>query len=353
MAEIQKQFEQFNEVIRLKRYEDNAILREKRDIVLKKLKDRFKALFEEVDKLPPKYTTFNQGSYKLGTGVKPLDGDFDIDVGLLFEVDRQDYPDPVEVKKWVFDALNGHTMKVEMRRPCVTVFYQSGDEPLYHVDLAIYSAASSNFDNKTCLGKGMQGSLPENHIWEEADPDGLISILTGKYSGEDWEQFRRCLRYMKRWKDLKFSTDGNASPVGIGLTISAYNWFYPKYKVVDVFADKTLADDLGALLDFVGLMYRNFKPVLRDGERVDRLEATLPVSPHNNVFEKMSDQQMVQFKEKLHKLAGVLDEASEEADPVEACKKLQKVFGADFPVPEKDDTGEDRGPAIITSSQSA
>lgn len=353
MAEIQKQFEQFNEVIRLKQYEDNSILREKRDIVLNKLRDRLKVLFEEVDELPPKYTTFNQGSYKLGTGVKPLDGDFDIDVGLLFEVDRQNYPDPVEVKKWVFDALDGHTMKVEMRRPCITVFYQSGDEPLYHVDLALYSAASSNFDNKTCLGKGMKGSLPENRIWEEADPDGLIIKLTGKYSGEDWEQFRRCLRYLKRWKDLKFSTDGNAAPVGIGLTISAYEWFNPKYKVVDAFAGRTCPDDLGTLLDLVDAMCRNFKSVFRDGKWVDRLEVKLLVVPYNDLFEKMSDQYMTQFKEKLQKVAEILDEALKETDPVEACKKLQKIFGDDFPVPEKDDTGEERGSAIISSSHSA
>jgi hypothetical protein len=353
MAEIQKQFKEFNEAIRLKQYEDNATLREKRDVVLRKLRERLKALFGEKDEEPPKYTHFDQGSYKLGTGVKPLTGDFDIDVGLLFEVDRDEYPDPVEVKEWVFDALDGHTKKVEMRRPCVTVFYQSGEEPLYHVDLAVYSAASSNSDNKTCLGRGKQGSLPENRIWEEADPDGLITVLTGKYSGDDWEQFRRCLRYLKRWKDLKFPTDGNAAPVGIGLTISAYYWFYPKQKVVDAYAGKRRADDLGALLDFVDAMCRNFKLVFRDGEWVDRLEAKLPVVPYNDVFEKMSDQYMAQFKEKLQKLARVLDEASKEADPVKACTKLQKVFGDDFPVPEKDDTGEARGPAIITSSQSA
>jgi len=43
MAEIQKQYEEFNEAIRLKQYEDNATLREKRDIVLRKLKERLLA----------------------------------------------------------------------------------------------------------------------------------------------------------------------------------------------------------------------------------------------------------------------------------------------------------------------
>ena len=47
MADIQKQFGEFNEAIRLKQYEQNATLREKRDAVLKKLKERMKTLFEE------------------------------------------------------------------------------------------------------------------------------------------------------------------------------------------------------------------------------------------------------------------------------------------------------------------
>ena len=95
MADVQKQFGEFNEAIRLKQYEENTTLREKRDVVLKKLKERMKALFKEKDEAQPTYTHFDQGSYKLGTGVKPLEGDFDIDVGLRFDVTKEDYPDPV------------------------------------------------------------------------------------------------------------------------------------------------------------------------------------------------------------------------------------------------------------------
>lgn len=49
MADVQEQFGEFNETIRLKQYEENATLREKRDVVLKKLKERMKALFKEKD----------------------------------------------------------------------------------------------------------------------------------------------------------------------------------------------------------------------------------------------------------------------------------------------------------------
>ena len=144
MADVQKQFEQFNDNIRLKQYAQNETLREKRDAVLNKLKTGLKRVFEEKGEPAPKFKIFNQGSYKLGTGIKPLDGDYDIDVGIGFEIGTAEEPDPVTVKRWVFDALEGHTNKIEVRRPCVTVFYQSGDEPLYHVDLAVYSGSSAN-----------------------------------------------------------------------------------------------------------------------------------------------------------------------------------------------------------------
>jgi hypothetical protein len=353
MADVQKQFKKFNDTICLKQYEQNTTLREKRDAVLKKLKERIKALFEEKDELQPTYTNFDQGSYKLGTGVKPLNGDYDIDVGLKFNISKDDKPDAVEVKQWVLDALDGHTKKVEMRRSCVTVFYQSGDEPLYHVDLAIYSDAEANADRKDYFGKGKQNSQPENRIWEEADPDGLVTLLTGRFSGDDWEQFRRCIRYLKRWKDLKFPAEGNAAPVGIGITVAGYNWFHPKMRTVDAFAGKTSPDDMAALIEFVNTMHCNFTSVYKDGETAERLVVNLPVVPYNDVFEKMSNKQMDVLKEKLGKLLETLKEAASEPDPVETCKRFRKVFGDDFPIPDKDDTGDERGPAIITGSGSA
>src|SRR6266849_3600286 len=108
MAKIQKQFEQFHEAIKLRHYDENAELREKRDRVLKRLKEGMEKRFAEKGEEPPKFTTFNQGSYAMGTGTKPLDRDYDIDVGVCFEIAKADY-DPVEVKEWVYDALKDHT----------------------------------------------------------------------------------------------------------------------------------------------------------------------------------------------------------------------------------------------------
>lgn len=352
MAEIQKQFDQFNENIRLKEYAQNAVLREKRDIVLDKLSAGLKRIFEDKDEPAPKYVKFDQGSYKLGTGIKPLDGDFDIDVGLRFQLGTDDVPDPVTVKGWVFDALDGHTKKVEVRRPCVTVFYQVNDEPQYHVDLAIYSDASKNPDGHDYLAKGKLHSSEENRVWEVADPNGLVDTITGRYTGDEWQQLRRCIRYLKRWKDLKFSSNGNAAPVGIGITLAAYHWFQPRFRVVDSFSGKKVAEDLKALDDFVTAIDSRFSNIYHDDEWAERLVVELPVAPGNDVFEKMTNSQMSSFREKLGKLKDALSAAREETDPVVACEGLQKVFGGDLPVPEKDDTGEKKSRAVIASSHS-
>jgi hypothetical protein len=343
MADVQNHFETFHDKIKLKQFDENQTLRDKRDIVLDKLKSRLKVIFEEKEKPVPSYDTFDQGSYKMGTGVIPLDSDFDIDVGVSFKVKKDDYPDPVEVKEWVYDALNGHTKKVDMRRPCVTVFYQKGDEPQYHVDLAVYSDESCNTDGKKYLAKGKLNSSDDNKSWEVSDPKATVDKVCNKYSGDDKSQFVRVIRYLKRWKDFKFSANGNAAPIGIGLTFSAYNWFLPN-KVTDTLSNKVKYNDLQAVRGVVNGMLNNFG---------DRLRVYLPVEPYSELFQKMTDNQMTNLKDKLTSLQEALNSAADEVDPHEACKTLKKVFGEDFPVPDKTATGVKKSPAIASASASA
>lgn len=350
MAKLQPYFIDFHKTIRLS-FEDSAVLREKRDIVLRKLKTNLKKNFEDRGETPPTFKNFDQGSYAMGTGTKPLVGDYDIDVAIVFSVAADAYPDPVEVKKWVHDALDGHTRSVKVRQPCVTVFYQADDAPIYHVDLAIYSSSDYNDDGKTYLARGRLGSSEENRVWEINDPKELKRLITERFSGEDRKQFRRIVRYLKRWRNVKFSSAGNASPLGIGMTVAAYKWFVPN-RTHDIFAADAKYHDHEALLDFVNTMLANFRSVDRDGEVVERLEVELPVEPYNDLFAKMTDQQMATFKERLTALRDALDEALRMADPVEACKLLRKYFGEDFPVPEKEETAEVRNKAYSYSSSS-
>ena len=100
MPTLQTAFNTFHDKIKLSDIDENATLREKRDILLDKLKAK-------ISSEAASYTHFNQGSYAMHTGINPEDDDFDIDVGLKFAVDKEDYPDPLVLKKWVRDALEG------------------------------------------------------------------------------------------------------------------------------------------------------------------------------------------------------------------------------------------------------
>ena len=77
------------------------------------------------------------------TGIKPFeDGDYDIDVGLFFDISKDDYENPVTAKKWVYDALKDEYPNIEMKKPCVAVKFESEEEENnnhYHVDFTIYA----------------------------------------------------------------------------------------------------------------------------------------------------------------------------------------------------------------------
>lgn len=350
MANVQRQFDQFNEAIKLKRFEENATLREKRDIIREKLRARLPGVFAKYDEECPSFSFLDQGSYKMGTGTKPLDGDYDIDQGLYFAVTTTTYPDPVTLKKRVHEALDGHTDAVRIRRPCVTVFYHRDGESIYHVDLAVYSAGSANADGKSWLAKGREHSAQDHRTWDVSDPQGLSDKIEAQFAGADAKQFRRVVRAMKRWKGENFAGEGNAAPLGIGLTVAAYDDLEPTY--TDLAAAKP--DDLGALRKLIGKILARFALAPdAEGKLARRLVVTLPVEPWSDLFAQMTNAQMGELEEKLKRLKDALESATTAVDPHEACKELRKVFGRDFPIPEKEATAKRHAPAIVSSGNSA
>lgn len=322
MVNIQSAFKEFHDKIKLS--DENEELREKRDIILDKLKEKITAETAS-------YTHFVQGSYAMGTGIKPTDGDYDIDVGLEFDIDKGDYPDPITIKKWVRDALDGHTKSVKIRRSCVTVTYQKDDEPIYHVDFACYAA--DNKDQKLYIAKGKEYSETENRIWELSNPKELINLIKNRYSDEDEQaQFKRVIRYMKKWKNEKFEVSGSAAPTGIALTILAYNLFSPKYKI-DTIKGTKVYDDFTALKNFVQSILNKFTRHYDENGNVHfTISQNLPVEPYNNLFSKMTEIQQDDFHGKLTTMKSKLTEVENTDKKSEACKVLAQIFGNDFPI---------------------
>lgn len=326
MANAQTQFESFHSTILLD-YDTSQVLRDRRETLLKDLKNN-------ISDDAPAYEHFTQGSYALHTGVHPEGGNPDMDIGILFDCSPDDYRDPLKLKKYVYDALTREGRTVNIKNPCVTVTYLKNGEADHHIDLAVYC---SNAVDQTQLAWGRTSTPSEDRSWKSSEAQKLTDVISNRFSGDDRTQFRRCIRALKRWRDLKV---GHKNTPSIGLTVAAYNWFVPRYDATD-----GKPRDLTALTDFVNAMLNNWTG--------SRLYVHLPVAPYSDLFEGMTDAQMLDLKDRLEVLRDVLKDTAAQPDTHEACKALRKQFGDDFPVPEKTDTTKQASAGVSTSGRSA
>lgn len=336
MPAVQQHFQAFHDRIKLDDDDEKAKLREKRETLLKTLRDN---LGDDV----PSFEKFNQGSYSMHTGVRPHNGNYDIDVGLVFDCTRDKYPDPVDLKKKVHDALDSNGRTVLIRRPCVTVNYMRGGETDYHVDLAIYVRRG---DSLLDLAKGKENSGSEFRTWEASDPKGLTESICNAFSkDEDLAQYRRCIRYLKRWRNVQFANGG--APLSIALTVAALQWFKPRAE------PSGRPSDLLALLDWVSAIVSKFTHVSTAEGVHERLQVMLPVQPRSDLMAGMSKAQMATFKARLEALRDALRKSYDEELPEDACKLLNKQFGDDFKVPEKSETAKRVPAAVVSTGHSA
>lgn len=337
MPAVQKQFDDFHNAIKLDDNDENSTLREKRETLLKAL----------AAKLPddvPAFDNFNQGSYSMFTGVVPVDGNYDIDVGVVFDCKRDKFADPVTLKKKVRDALDSNFRTVVIRRPCVTVNYLVDGVPDYHVDLAVYVKRD---DDMLDLAKGKENSASDFRVWEVSDPKRLTDLIRTAFTNpEELTQYRRCIRYLKRWRDVQFRNGG--APLSIALTVAAREWFRPNFST----AGKPL--DLLAMLDWTEAILCRFESVFTNEDGMySRLKVQLPVTPFGDLMEGMTKGQMENFHERLKALRDALEAAESEDLPEDACKILAKQFGDDFKVPEKAETAKTVTAPVISTGSSA
>lgn len=339
---LQIYFEDFHKKIKLD-YDVNAELATKRDVIVNKLNN-----VEEI----PSFDRFDQGSYAFNTGVEPKDKDYDIDVALIFKINKDDKK-PFELKQSIHKVLENHTeIGAEIKEPCVTVTYKKEGEEAYHVDLVAYSYENKDDENSQLyMARGDVNSTANEKIWEKADPKELVNIIKNRFDDKDErDQYRRVIRYIKRWKNLKFKQTGNSEPPSIGITLLAEELFTPiKY---DYLEKKFIANDLKALIDFTNAIKNKFGWVgfSESGRSLYRITKTLPVEPSTDVFCNMTDIQMTDFKDKVETLHDKLIEVENETDIVEQCNKLIKIFGDDFPLADKVKESKSQSNKIPSSS---
>ena len=329
MANIQKYFESFHDKIRMD-YDMNSELAEKRDIVLGLVSSYLQ------DQGLPAFQRILQGSYRMKTGVRPIDDlEYDIDVGLCFSIDPTKYS-VATVRGWVLASVNGHTDKVEDKGPCIRVHYAKG----FHIDLVVYAQF------KDAFGQSKMKLAHKTRGWVDADPAALLAYVDNamsSFSGSEDSatktgQLRRVIRYLKRWSDERFEENAEKKPSGIAFTLFAISILTgPRYSW------DGKSDDLAALLSLVERV-----------PSIGRLSILKPTPEYEDVFGKLSNDGMEDLKDGFLELGDALKEAQNDGDPVKACRRMNEVLGSDFPVPNpSDDARKTRSPAIVTSSSAA
>ncbi|MBB1339294.1 nucleotidyltransferase [Pseudoalteromonas sp. SR44-2] len=332
MAKLQAQFITFNDTIKMGTYEENATLKEKRDLLINELRNSLTDEKIPDTNKPLTFSKIDLGSYAMNTGVKPTSSDYDIDVGIIFNITNDEY-DSNKLKKLVFDKLNKHHKRtVEFNKPCITVNYASG----YHVDLAIYS--KNNESHHIAWGK--EHSIV-NRKWWIADPKGLKQWVSNVATeAEHKKQFRRIARFLKKWKAKAFRDNGNNAPPSIGLTIQARKAF--RYQE---------GSDLEALIAVVQSIKNSFNQTLDldSGSQKSTIHIELPVQPYKNVYYKMTENQQDTFYNQVVNLLEAIEAARDEASEHECSKILRKVFGNDFPLVE-DSKQTNTAPYVLTGT---
>ena len=318
---IQTHFGKFHDRIKLGRKDDAYKKARDRD---DSIKAEVKTAFSEAGY--PVVADFIQGSLRTHTGIVPISGDYDIDRALVIDEDKA--PDnPVTPKKTVLDVLENRGFKnAKIKKPCVTADYASDN---VHIDFIVYKRSG----DQHYLAVGKKNSDEYNREWSAADPLGLMAWIDddSSYDKDDAEdvsaQFRRLVRYLKRWRDVQFSDSVATKVYSIGLAVMVKSGFEP------FFSKEGARQDLVALLATV-------KAILDAGyfhkeeDNKYRVRVDLPTEPWRDIFHGSSLDTGTQLYNKLKHLKEQLDKAEGLSDERKQCEILNELFGDDFEVPD-------------------
>jgi len=326
---LQNQFSKFEEKIQLTWFDSKLKeIREKDNSIQDDIRSAFK------DNGYPVIEFFQQGSYATQTCIEPLNegDDYDIDVGVVIDADNA--PDnPVEVKKTLRDVLIDRNLKnPKIKIPCVTAQYYEDGEKKFHLDYPIYKKDQS----KLYLAIGKEFSDEKIRKWESGDPKGLIDWVNNKsafFSEENYLQYKRLVRYMKRWRDYCITGIERKSVYSIALTVMIHE----KYQS-SISSDGD-SNDLESLRKTISTILESnyFKFIKLDDNNNPQYEVVvkLPVEPWRDIFNKHGRTLGTFLYNKFSTLQKKLDDVSNESNLKKQCKILaDDVFGDDFPIPE-------------------
>lgn len=275
MADCSPEFLRYNDAISLNQTEHEYLIGAQ-----KAVERKIEKYFSENNQCP-KVEFIGQGSFSMETIIKPLKGDYDIDVGVYlrgYTNWQSSWPKPETISQWLLNALQNHTSTPPRnKRTCVRIEYKpitNNKEVAYHVDLPIYCDYVNGWGNK----KTRIGINGEDNGWLKSDPVGLTNWFLEKCqeNKKDSEQLIRLVKYLKAWKEFK-STDIKF-PSGMALTILMAKNYKPDDR-----------DDVS----FKETIRRSFNNHFCPFFCSDSISK--PVEPFNNVLERLTTIQLKNF----------------------------------------------------------
>lgn len=282
MADCHNLFKEFNRVVKLgDSYKGE--LRTSRNDLRKKVRVKFREEGYEVK-------FHEQGSFAMGTIIQPKDGNYDIDDGIYILRNSEPETPISKLHSWVVEASEEHTsMKPSDRNPCVRVLFKEG----HHVDLVIYY--KTEYDHPKLAHKG--------DGWIVSDPKEFMDWF--KDEARNKVQLRRLVRYFKAWAD----NVSGVMPRGLMFTILAVNNYHSDARD-DVAFLETMRGIRGTLeLNFICMR---------------------PTTPYEDLFAIYSETNKQYFLNRLDAFIISGNQAIEEPNQKEACKKWQRYFGDRF-----------------------
>lgn len=304
MANTEKQFKEYLDNIRLT---DAALapLRTSRNANRERIKDYWKDVLKR-----PVPSFDEQGSYEMGTGVEPLNGDHDLDDGVYLNCigdDPAKWPATSTVQDWIAAAVSGYTKSdPQKRKRCVRVPYAAD----YHIDLPVYGTDAAGkyrlYEKGKQPAEFVESNAAEFAKWFKEKKDATPKI-------------RDVVRFLKAWRD--YQGGGLRRLKGVGITILVAN----NIQSFERF-DETVAKTARACANHL-MLYRSI---------VD------PVAPWENITASWSSDDMDAVIADLNALADRGDAAIKEEKVRDAALIWNKEFGDRYPVPDEEVDAENR-----------
>jgi hypothetical protein len=265
-------------------------------------------------------STWLQGSYKYATLIKPVHSteEYDVDVGVYFEWDQdQDAePTPKQLRDWVQAELLEYERSCEELKEVVVPPKERCSRASYirqfHIDTPVYHLnMDADARRLACL----------SDKWENSDPKKLYKWFKGAASGEDRDQLRRLVRYLKAWAAVSFDDSPDSRPSSVFLTVIVTEAYQ------ELWASRILglADD-DALIAVIKKMHARLFDDRKVANPVDTREDLNRVSP--DAWDG--------FLPRLAALQDVAERAEEAGDEPSAALIWSEAFSFLMPLPETD-----------------